>query len=150
LYPERPQQLDGNFSPAAHPRGPGRSAGQLGQIKIPELLLQPVITAWPGDNPDHAHQPSAIAYIKCFAAANMAVNLIGPAGVKPAGVAALWLGVIGGYQFHPDGKIQPRSRPGGVHRSAWHVALSLHNSGCILVDSLAAQRKLLDSHFVPL
>jgi hypothetical protein len=37
----------------------------------------------------------------------MAVNLIGPAGVKPAGVAALWLGVIGGYQFHPDGKIQP-------------------------------------------
>ena len=35
-------------------------------------------------------------------------------------------------------------------RRAWHFALSLHNSACISVDSLAAQRELLDSHFVPL
>ena len=73
----------------------------------------------------------------------MAVNLIGPAGVNQQ-VLLLYGSVSSAViNFILTEKFSQDPGPGGVHRSAWHFALSLHNSGCILVDSLAAQESCL-------
>ena len=146
------------FSFAVDLRRHRRSFVNLAQVKIPELLLQPVVMLGQATIPimlislgyrlheveslqwGHALGGALVRIFGGFAAANIAVNLIGAEGVNRQ--VLLLYGALRMVrsrrrdQFHLDRKVPPRSRSRRVNCGHQHFHFGSNHSRGLLVDPL--------------
>jgi len=128
----------------------------LGQIKTPELLFQPLALLGQSTLPlmlvglgyrlhnfqslqwGHALGGALLRIFGGFAAAYIAVNLVGAEGVNRQVLLLIRRSPGRGHQFRPHRKIRPGPAIGGLNRRAQHFHLRIHDSHGALADPLAA------------